>query len=93
MAPEVYEMQGRNEAYRQPLDCWSAGILMYYLISGEFPFEKPDLNDKICSEYVSFNSKRWRHVTIHAMELIRSLLDKKPDTRGTARDSLDHSYF
>ena len=38
MAPEVYEMQGRNEAYRQPLDCWSAGILMFYMISGDFPF-------------------------------------------------------
>jgi len=48
MAPEVYEMHGRDEAYQQPLDCWSAGILMYYLISGEFPFEKPDLKDKIC---------------------------------------------
>lgn len=47
MAPEVFEMQGRNEAYRQPLDCWSAGILMHLMLSGEYPFQKPDLDDKI----------------------------------------------
>jgi serine/threonine protein kinase len=93
MAPEVYEMQGRNEAYRQPLDCWSAGILMYYLVSGEFPFEKPDLTDKICSEYLNFRSKRWNHVSIHAKDLIRLLLNKQPEQRLTASNSLDHLYF
>ena len=44
---------------------------MYYLISGVFPFEKPDLEDKICNEYLTFKSKRWMHVSIHAKDLIR----------------------
>ncbi len=47
IAPEVHNLRGDNEAYKQPLDCWSAGILMYNLISGEYPFNTPDLNDKI----------------------------------------------
>lgn len=29
LAPEVYEKSGSNEAYKEPLDCWSAGIIMY----------------------------------------------------------------
>lgn len=49
VAPEVHEMEGRNEAYRQPLDCWSAGVLMFHMISGKYPFDKPDLPDKICT--------------------------------------------
>jgi len=33
MAPEV-----QNSRYNVESDVWSAGVLMYYLLSGEFPF-------------------------------------------------------
>ena len=49
MAPEVHNLEGSSEAYKCPLDIWSAGVLMYHLISGEYPFETPDLRDKICT--------------------------------------------
>ena len=49
LAPEVHELQGSNEAYRQPLDVWSAGVLMYHMICGSYPFDNPDLHDKICT--------------------------------------------
>ena len=29
LAPEVFKTNGRNDAYKEPLDCWSAGIIMY----------------------------------------------------------------
>ena len=49
LAPEVHNLQGQNDAYQEPLDCWSAGVIMYILFCGEYPFEKPDLSDKICT--------------------------------------------
>lgn len=78
MAPEVFEMQGRNEAYRQPLDCWSAGILMHMLISGEYPFNKPDLDDKIRTQMVKCSGNRWSSVSASAIDLIKRLLNKDP---------------
>ena len=47
IAPEVYDMEGRNEAYRQPIDVWSAGVIMYYMFSGDYPFNEPNLEEKI----------------------------------------------
>ena len=71
MAPEVHNLEGRSEAYKKPLDCWSAGVIMYYMISGEYPFNTPDLRDKICTEYLSFRSPRFNGVSIHAKDLIK----------------------
>ena len=93
LAPEVFNMEGRNEAYNKPLDCWSAGILMYLLFAGEFPFRPPDLNDKICSERVDFGGPRWQNVSAQAKALIRSLLTKEPQYRFNARNALDHAFF
>ena len=93
MAPEVFEMKGGNEAYKEPLDCWAAGVLMYFMICGEYPFEKPDLDDKIQSQVLRFESKRWRNVPFNSKDIIRRLLVKDPEERFTAKNALDHNYF
>ena len=93
MAPEVYTMEGRTEAYKQPLDCWSAGVLMYLLISGEYPFNKPDLSTKILNKFVTFDSARFDKISFQAKDLIRGLLKKDRDERLTAGQSLEHPFF
>lgn len=93
MGPEIFEMQGANEAYKQPLDCWSAGVIMYYLICGELPFQRPDLEDKIRYEGVFFSHYRWSTVSYDAKDLIQKLLNKDPFKRMTAKESLNHRYF
>ena len=84
IAPEVHNLEGRSEAYKKPLDCWAAGIIMYHMISGEYPFEPPDLRDKICTEYLAFRSSRWNNISAHAKDLIQKLLNKSPEDRYTA---------
>ena len=44
---------------------------MYHLVSGHYPFETPDLPDKICTQYVRMDGPRWGSVTPHAKDLIR----------------------
>lgn len=39
LAPEVYEKKGRNDSYTSQLDCWAAGMIMYFLICGKLPFK------------------------------------------------------
>jgi len=84
IAPEIYNLEGRNEAYKQPLDCWAAGVTMFYMLSGEYPFQAPDLQDKICEENFEFDSSRWLGVSFEAKDLIRKLLVKDPQNRLTA---------
>ena len=38
MAPEIW----RGESYSEKVDIWSIGIVMYYLLSGEHPFNGDD---------------------------------------------------
>ena len=93
MAPEVYEKEGSNEAYKEPLDCWSAGIIMYYLICGAQPFDGDDLEDKIRCDEPDFSGPRWTHVSPKSKDLISQLLKKSPISRLKAKDSLDHPFF
>ena len=66
---------------------------MYYLISGTYPFEAPDLPDKICQQYVNFRSSRWSSISYEARDLIRKLLVKNPEERFTAYEALHHKFF
>ena len=93
LAPEIHELKGSNEAYKEPVDCWSAGVLMYHMISGEHPFNAPDLHDKICTQYIDFFGNRFSKTSAQAKDLIRKLLAKNPAERFTARDGLKHNFF
>ena len=47
MAPELFDLEGADKAYKEPIDIWSTGIIMYLLLCGECPFSDPDIDDKI----------------------------------------------
>ena len=38
MAPELFDLEGADLAYKEPIDVWAAGIIMYLLLCGECPF-------------------------------------------------------
>ena len=61
---------------------------MYHMISGSYPFDNPDLHDKICTSYVMFDDDRFSKTSATAKDLIRKLLTKDPAERFTASDGL-----
>lgn len=61
---------------------------MYYMLSGEYPFKEPNLDLKIQEEPVNFDGDRWTTVSFDSKDLISKLLDKNPELRITAQDSL-----
>ena len=66
---------------------------MYILISGNMPFDEPELEEKIKFSDPEFFGGRWTNVSLHTKQLIRSLLDKSPETRMTAKQSLEDKFF
>ena len=58
IAPEII----KSQRYGSKCDIWSLGVLVFQLISGEFPFNgktKTELFRNICSGRFTFKSKIW----------------------------------
>lgn len=81
--------------YDQKCDAWSAGVVMYIMLSGQYPFRgktKDELLHAIRREPVSFKDKRWKRISKEAKTLMAQLLRKKPETRFDIMEALDHDW-
>lgn len=62
IAPEIYE----QEEYDEKVDTFSLGIILYFMLSGRFPFTSPFLEEiealtKSC--YVELVNNHWANVS------------------------------
>lgn len=91
VSPEVL-----HGTYDSKCDVWGVGVLMYVLLVGKPPFysdNKPELFNKIKTAPVPLESPVFETVSVLALDLIRSLLQKNPKKRPTASKILDHLWF
>ena len=84
MAPEILE----NMGYSLEVDIWSLGVIMYYLIIGKLPFNKPNQED---IKRVSFPKKAI--ISRAAKSLIEQILVKDPKKRPSLKQILRHDFF
>ena len=95
MAPEVI-----NQRYNSQADVWSAGIMMWQLLTGRFPFWK-DVRDctlqqvwtAILTQDINFDAPELRQVSPQARELLYRMLERDPDRRITASEALHHEWL
>ena len=91
IAPEVIQQN-----YNEKCDIWSAGAILYMMLSGTPPF-----NGKNDSEILNCVAKGkysliggvWDKINTGAKDLIRNMMNTNVSTRLTAKQSLNHPWL
>lgn len=89
MAPEIL----RGNSYSTKADIFSAGVVLYILISGTSPFNSDNSEKVIKSNAeckVSFAKKEFRSISSLTIKFIAELLNPEPTFRPTADQVLSH---
>ncbi|EPS71114.1 hypothetical protein M569_03644, partial [Genlisea aurea] len=82
LAPEVL-----SKCYGPEADIWSAGVILYILLSGSPPFyaeSEEELFDMILSNEISFSSNPWPAISDEAKDLVKKMLVRDPRKRITS---------
>ncbi|KAF8030140.1 hypothetical protein BT93_E2539 [Corymbia citriodora subsp. variegata] len=91
VAPEVLQRR-----YGKEIDIWSAGVILYILLSGVPPFwaetEKGIFNAILQGE-IDFVSDPWPSISNGAKDLIRKMLTQDPKKRITSAQVLEHPWL
>ncbi|CAD8117498.1 unnamed protein product [Paramecium sonneborni] len=91
-APEIFS----GGLYNEQVDLWSAGVILYVMLSGELPFNSEYLNDLIdqiqkCKYQMI--GPIWDHISPTAKDLIQNLLQFDPQQRLTPEQALNHPWI
>ncbi len=91
VAPEI--IQGK---YSRECDLWSLGVLIFFLLTQEMPFDGPS-SDKVFQQIVSgiFYYPQWTAtgLTEEVKHFIDHLLVVNPWRRMTAKEAMSHSWI
>jgi len=93
VAPEVI---GNKPRIGQPSDMWSAGVVVFLLLAGEFPFYGDNTalqHQAIRGAHFKFDASPWAHTSPAAKDLIQRIFKADPAERLTAAEALQHDWI
>ncbi|XBJ20984.1 hypothetical protein VPH35_011709 [Triticum aestivum] len=91
VAPEVLKRRYGAEA-----DIWSAGVILYILLSGVPPFwaeNEEGIFDAVLKGHIDFSSDPWPSISNGAKDLVKRMLRQDPKERLTAAEILNHPWI
>jgi calcium-dependent protein kinase len=91
VAPEVLLKHYGPEA-----DVWTAGVILYILLSGVPPFwaeTQQGIFDAVLKGHIDFDSDPWPLISDSGKDLIRKMLCSRPSDRLTAHEVLCHPWI
>lgn len=99
-APELCD-PGRQEGFRvdYSTDVWAFGVLLFCMLTGNFPWEKALPSDAFYEEFVRWQQQRrqvspapsqWRRFTDEALRMFRRLLAIEQDRRCSVKEVFAH---
>ncbi|CAA0828612.1 Calcium-dependent protein kinase 33 [Striga hermonthica] len=91
VAPEVL-----RRAYGKEADVWSAGVMLYILLSGVPPFwgeTERGIFDAILKGDLDFSTEPWPSISHSAKDLVAKMLTQDPKKRITAAAVLEHPWI
>ncbi|XP_074590059.1 calcium-dependent protein kinase 2-like [Curcuma longa] len=91
IAPEVLKQR-----YGKEIDVWSAGVILYILLSGVPPFwaeTERGIFDAVSKGEIDFESAPWPSISSSAKDLIVKMLTMDPKKRITASEALQHPWL
>lgn len=99
IAPEIVaststSTSSTNKGYSFPVDIWSAGICMFYMLFGYFPFSgktKECVYEKLENNILQIPDVR--KLSNNTIDLLSKILIKNPESRLTAAQALNHTCF
>ncbi len=94
VAPEII----MRDPYNNSIDIWSLGIMIYYILSGELPFDDPTNNEKaiakkIVYEELAFPDVKWKSKSKEVKNFISLCLIKDMKKRITIEKLAEHEWF
>ena len=90
VSPEI--LQG---SYSEKCDIWSAGVILYILLSGDPPFNGPsdvEIYKKIAEMKFDFPERKWANISDQAKDLIKHMIAPEKD-RYNARQVMEHPWM
>ncbi|KAG5899045.1 hypothetical protein JTB14_000069 [Gonioctena quinquepunctata] len=94
IAPEV--LDGRIPEYNKQVDVWSLGVILFYMLSKRLPFKDSDksiLQKLIITGYYIMEDDVWHRISVGARDLIKKMLNVKPQKRISVLDILKHPWL
>jgi serine/threonine protein kinase len=102
IAPEIFEKAKQFDG--PAADIWSLGVILFVLLTGKQPYERPDANDQGYHDLIDPNyywnvSKvdpilSWgKEITLEAVDLIQNMLCANPRNRKTLSWIMSHSWI
>jgi calcium-dependent protein kinase len=91
IAPEILEGN-----YDEKCDLWSIGVILYIMLSGKPPFSgknDSEILSKVANGKYSLSGDVWNRRSDDLKDLIKSLMEKDPKKRISARDAMQHKWI